>query len=337
MLEYENRPNYTQYRIDNPTERQILIGYRILLSVSTLIGDTLILVGSIRYNAIKLHKIIVIFIQHMAVADILTIIFSIIPGAVSLEANEWVLEKWTCYLTYFFNDSLAAVQSLITGAIAMSKLLIVKYPLRAISFSADAAKIAVMCIWITGSVFPAAAIAHDIHGFYFSYVVYICDLSSPYTIEWSKIGYKIYVSTIGIVTLTSILGTVISSIWLLILAKRATDRRREGLQWQGVVTILLTAAAHFLLAMPLAVYYISRAFTKPNLYFYRYAWWTSQLGCMVNFYILGLTLPSFRAFLKFQVFKKLARVCRMTYCTGNEVERSVEEGERETLLSPSRI
>ena len=146
MLEYENRPIYTQYKIDNLTERQILIGYRILLSVSTLIGDTLILVGSIRYNAIKLHKIIVIFIQHMAVADILTIIFSIIPGAVSLEANEWVLEKWTCYLTYFFNDSLAAVQCLITGAIAMSKLLIVKYPLRAISFSADAAKIAVMCI-----------------------------------------------------------------------------------------------------------------------------------------------------------------------------------------------
>ena len=226
MLEYENRPNYTQYKIDNLTERQILIGYRILLSVSTLIGDTLILMGSIRYNAIKLHKIIVIFVQHMAVADILTIIFGIIPGAVSLEVNEWVLGKSTCYLIYFFNDCLAAVQSLITGAIAMSKLLIVKFPLRAISFSTNTVNIAVMGIWITGSIFPAVAIAHNIHGFYFSYIVYICDHSSPYA-KWSKIGYMIYVSTIGIVTLTSILGTVISSIWLLILAKRATNRRSE--------------------------------------------------------------------------------------------------------------
>ena len=336
MLEYENRPNYTQYKIDNLTERQILIGYRILLSVSTLIGDTLILMGSIRYNAIKLHKIIVIFVQHMAVADILTIIFGIIPGAVSLEVNEWILGKSTCYLIYFFNDCLAAVQSLITGAIAMSKLLIVKFPLRAISFSADAAKIAVICIWITGSIFPAVAIAYDIHGVFFSYVVYICDYSFLHN-EWSKIAYKIYVSAIGMATLTSILGTVISSVMLLILAKRASDRRSEGLQWQGVLAILLTAAAHFLLAIPLTVYYISRAFTPPNLYFYRVAWWTSQLGCMVNFYILGLTLPSFREFLKFQVFKKLARVCKMIYCTGNEIERSVEEGERETLLSPSRI
>ena len=212
MLEYENRPNYTQYKIDNPTDRQILIGYRILLSVSTLIGDTLILVGSIRYNAIKLHKIIVIFVQHMAVADILTIIFGIIPGAVSLEVNEWILGKSTCYLIYFFNDCLAAVQCLITGAIAMSKLLIVKFPLRAISFSTNAAKIAVICIWITGSIFPAVAIAYDIHGVFFSYVVYICDYSSPYA-KWSKIGYMIYVSTIGIVSLTSILGTVISCIW----------------------------------------------------------------------------------------------------------------------------
>ena len=335
MLDYENQPNYLQYKIDNPTERQILIGYRILLSVSTLIGDALILVGSLRYNAIKLHKIIVIFVQHMAVADIMVTIFSIIPGAVSLYANKWVFEKWTCYLIYFFNDCLAAVQCLITGAIAMSKLLIVKYPLRAMSFSTDAANIAVMCIWITGSIFPAVAIAQDLHGVYFSYVVYICDYTTDH--KWSKTAHTIYVSAIGMVTLTSILGTVISSVMLLILAKRATDRRNEGLQWQGIFPILLTAAAHFLLALPLAVYYISRAFIQARVHFYRYSWWISQLGCMVNFSILSLTLPSFREFLKFKILKKLARVYKMIYSTSNEVEISVEEGERRALLSPSRI
>ena len=336
MLDYENQPNYLQYKIDNPTERQILIGYRILLSVSTLIGDMLILVGSLRYNAIKLHKIIVIFVQHFAVADIMVTIFSIIPGAVSLYANKWVFEKWTCYLIYFFNDCLAAVQCLITGTIAMSKLLIVKYPLRAISFSTNSAKIAVMCIWITGSIFPITALAQDRNGANFSYIVYVCDYTFNQN-NWSSTAQGIYVSTIGIVTLTSILGTVISSVMLLVLAKRSTDRRNEGLQWQGVFPILLTAAAHFLLAIPLAVNYISRAFTQTNLYFYRYAWWISQLGCMVNFSILGLTPPSFREFLKFQVFKKLARVYKIIYCTGDEGERFVEGGEREVLLTPSRI
>ena len=101
--------NTTQYKIDDLTERQILIGYRGLLTVSSLIGDSLILVGSLRYNAIKLHKIIVIFVQHMAVADLLLTVFGIVPGAVSLAANDWILGDVLCYLSYFFKDTCAVV------------------------------------------------------------------------------------------------------------------------------------------------------------------------------------------------------------------------------------
>ena len=121
MLKNESSPYCTtSYKIDNPTEREILIGYKVLLSASTLIGDSLILVGSLRYNAIKLHKILVIIVQHMAVANILMSLFSIIPSAVSLAVNDQILGHGTCYLTYFFNDGLALVQCLLTGAIGNS-------------------------------------------------------------------------------------------------------------------------------------------------------------------------------------------------------------------------
>ena len=90
--------------------------------------------GSLRYNAIKLHKIIVIFVQHMAAADILMTIFSIIPGALSLATNAWILGDQICYLNYFLNSCLAEVQVLVTSAITISKMLIVKYPLRAMHF-----------------------------------------------------------------------------------------------------------------------------------------------------------------------------------------------------------
>ena len=88
--------NYTLYGIQDRTERQLLIGYRSLISVSSLIGDTLILVGSLRYSAIKLHKILVIFIQHIAVADLLFVTFGVVPGAVSLAANDWILGEVMC-------------------------------------------------------------------------------------------------------------------------------------------------------------------------------------------------------------------------------------------------
>ena len=75
--------NYTLYGIHSKTERGLLIGYNSFVIISTVIGDTLILIGSLRYNAIKLHKILVTFIQHIAVVDLLLVVFTIVPVAVS--------------------------------------------------------------------------------------------------------------------------------------------------------------------------------------------------------------------------------------------------------------
>ena len=333
-MKYENA---TKYKITDATELQILIGYRVLLSVSILIGDTLILVGSLRYNAIKLHKIIVIFVQHMAAADILMAIFSIIPGALSLATNAWILGEHICYLNYIFNSCLAEVQSLVTSAMAISKMLIVKYPLRAMNFHNKGAKIAVLCIWLTGIVFPVAEIARTKHEVFFSYEVYICDCCSQQS--WSTVTHSIFFSAVGLTMVMSILGTLISSIMLLVLARKAATERSQRLQWRGVLTVLLTAAAHGILALPLTVYYIITASTKLTpthsyLYLYRYGWWIAQIGSAVNFFIFGLTLTSFRQFLKSVVLAKLARAFEMIYCCSDVVvtPATEEEGERRALL-----
>ena len=63
--------NHTLHGIHDKTERQLLIGYNFLISISCLIGDMLNLIGSLRYKAIKLHKVLVIFIQYLSVNDML--------------------------------------------------------------------------------------------------------------------------------------------------------------------------------------------------------------------------------------------------------------------------
>ena len=315
--------NSTQYKIDNLTERYILIGYRVLLSISVLIGDTLILVGSLKYNAIKLHKILVIFVQHMAIADILLTLFGIIPGAVSLAANDWILGDVICYLSYIINDTSAVVLSMLTAAIATTKMLIIKYPLRAINFSTQAGHVAAICIWIASSSLPAAALLKDNQGIYFNYLLYICDYTASKSV-WDKTSYTIYTTTAGTAGLMTIVGTVLSSVVLLILAKRATVGRPEGLQWQGVLTVLLTAATHTISALSLAIYYILACFEKDPTEFYRYSWWVSQVVVVVNFYIFGLTLPSFRGFLR-----KLGCCCGVISCLGG---RSEDEEERQSLI-----
>ena len=289
--------NTTQYKIENLTERQILIGYRVLLSVISLIGDTLILVGSIRYNAIKLHEIIVIFVQPMAVADLLLTLFGIMPSAVILGVNDWILGDVMCYLSYLAEVISLLILFMMTAAIAVAKMLIIKYPLRAMYFSKKAGHITAFFIWIFGLSFPTAALIKDRESVYYDFLIYSCAYMHDKDV-WSNTSNKIFDTMFGIAFLVPVAVTVISSAVLLVLAKRATAGRHEGLQWKGVLTVLLTAAAHTLLGLPFTVYYVTPRFNIAHNDYMRYILWISQLAVIVNFSVISLTVPSFKKFLK---------------------------------------
>ena len=289
--------NTTQYKIENLTERQILIGYQVLLSVSSLIGDTLILVGSLRYNAIKLHEIIVIFVQHMAVADLLLTLFGIIPSAVFLGVNDWILGDVMCYLNFLAQSISVLILFMMTAALAVAKMLIIKYPLSAMFFSTKTGHIIATCIWIIGFSFPTAALSKDKEGVYYDFLVYSCAYIHGKHV-WNTTSNKIFNTMYGMAFLVPVAATVISSAMLLILAKRATAGRPEGLQWKGVLTVLITAATHTLLSLPFTIYYVTPGFNKTHTYDMRYILWVSQLAVIVNFSVISLTVPSFKKFLK---------------------------------------
>ena len=320
--------NYTLYGIHDRTERQLLVGYKSFISISSLIGDMLILVGSMRYKAIKLHEILVIFIQHFAVADLLLTGLSILPGAVSLAANEWILGEVICYLSYFANMNGAVVICQLISALALSKMLIVKYPLRAIHFSGKAAHLAACGMWACSLIFPVAAIARDESGVYFSYLVYGCDYDCSFDV-WSPAGCVIYSVAVGIFVLSCTAVTVVSSVMLIVEARRVAERVPGGLKWQGVITVLLTVSVHITIALPLAIIYSIQYFAD-SPYLYKTGWFIAILGVMANFYIFTLTLSSFREFLKSGIKKILAPL--MKCCTADGDGRSVEEGERRRLL-----
>ena len=322
--------NYTLYGIHDKTERQLLVGYKSFILISSLMGDTLILIGSLRYNAIRLHKILVIIIQHIAAADLLLAIFSVLPGVVSLAANRWILGDIFCYMTYFANVNCGVLVCQLMSGLALSKMLIVQYPLRAIHFSGKAAHLSACVMWVYSFIFPVAAIARDKSGVYFSYLVYNCDYTcSP--IIWKPLGWTLYDISCGLSVLLPTIVIVVSSVVLVVLAKRVADRGPGGLQWQGVLTVLLTVAAHIAAALPLEIFYItagiSRRSSNPNNSYlekiYRYGWFIGTLTVTINFYIFTLTLKSFRDFLKSGMRTLAAPLMRC--CSANEDERSLLE------------
>ena len=307
--------NYTKYGIHDKAERYALSGYMFLIVLSSVIGDTLILIGSMRYNAIKLHKIMVVFIQYIAIADLVCSIFRVLPGAVSLVANGWIFGDFLCSATFFVAYSFAGASFFLISALTFAKLIIVKYPFRAVNFSKKHGHLATLGMFAFWCCFGVICIVGE-KGIYFSYMSYNCDYFSLN----SKVHHvaRVVAGAIGLISTTI---TIVNSAMLLYLAKKVADRRTGGLQWQGVRTVLLTVAAYAIATVPLAVYLIEFTETQPHTTankFHRFVMFIFYLNIVSNFYIYTISLTSFREFLKSRIRVVADYIVRFFFSNGDQ-------------------
>ena len=326
-MKYEN---YTRFGIHDKAEKYILTAYTSLIVLSSVIGDTLILIGSMRYNAIKLHKIMVVFIQYIAVADLVISIVRVLPSAVSLVANGWVLGDFLCSAGFFMSCSFGGTMALLIGALAFAKFLIVKYPLGAVHYSVRAGHLTTLVMFSCMSCFGVLLTAEK--GTYFSYASYNCD----YAFHKSNIDYVFGVVMGGVGVITTAIITV-SSVMLLFLAKKIADRRTGGLQWQGIRTVLLTVVVYAIATVPLAVNFLERPKSQAQststsyIAYIRFSMFILYLNTTANFYIYTVSLTSFREFLKSRIRVVFASIRGRFVSTEDQL--TAEQGrERERLL-----
>ena len=289
--------NKTRYGLESAAQRYTWAGYYLFVILSSLIGDTTILVGSIKYRAIKLHGVIVTIIQHIAVCDLLVTATQVLPNFVTLLADDWVFGKVFCrvfiYAAYFVNPA----SILLICTMTMSKLLLLKYPLTFGATSSKKAHMICVACWGISPVCPVLMLAVDMDDFHFSYVFYTCvyDLSSHI---WK---YLQPLLGLPLVILPTFL-IVATSVHLLVIAKQVASRRREGLKWQGIITTVLTATVFCLSLLPCFVMMVMTKSSLSNwdlvtiLKFARTTQPLVFLNTMCNFYIYCLTVTSFRNF-----------------------------------------
>ena len=171
--------NYSdiKFGLHNNAERYTWAGYQLFVLLSSLIGDTLILAASFNKDAFKINKLIVIVIQHIAVSDLINSISYALPISISLLANSWILGETMCkiqmYLTYFVNP----VSMFLVAMLTTCKLLILRYPLRAASWSKNRAHKVCGCIWAASFISPILMLAADDSDVNFDYRIYYCAYS----------------------------------------------------------------------------------------------------------------------------------------------------------------
>ena len=294
--------NKTLREIHSNSERYVLITWMILVLIFSLVGDSIILVATTKYRAIKLNKVIVAVIQHLAVSDLFLAVFSVLPTVLALISDDWVIGMFLGHVHVHVHNLCTAAGFFLCSMMATLKLIVLKYPLRCACWSTRLGHMIGAVLWVLSlSIYIPWIVMTVIYlndDLYFDYTVYQCSysvLSSTRTPRWFK-RYRF--TTICLGYLLPCIVIPIASVLILVVAKKAADRHREALRWEGAATVLVTMGVSFISFLP---YFATFIIDRDNHAMLRATFFLTFLNIMANFFVYSQTVKSFRNFQKRKV------------------------------------
>ena len=292
--------NQALYGIKSDPVRYTWATYCIFVLLSSLIGDTIILVSSIKYKAFELPKVTVAIIQHLAVCDLITAATFVAPRMLSLLSGRQIFGRTLCYMNPYISYYLSAVAVFLICVMTFYKLFQVKYPFKANRLTLKKVHMTAAIAWLFSSIMPIVFLIVDKKDVSFDFRSYVCDYHMSSEI-WNWLTLLISMIFIGIPTCV----VTVNTIMILIIAKRSACRHGGRLRREGVMTTVLTATVYCISVLPYAVYRIGEQYVNASNdhhgFFQRHYFKIAQsfvlLNTISNFYIYCLTLSSFRDFL----------------------------------------
>ena len=144
---------YINYQLP-PYSTTALIIWSLLTAIVSLSGNCIILIGTIKHNAIKLDKLSLVLIKNLAVSDILNTLLVVIPGVVTLHTREALFQDnlLVCTLSSYVQFVVPIFNSLVVCALTVNKLMILLDPLKTLSGSDMTGYFLVLGAWICGLV-----------------------------------------------------------------------------------------------------------------------------------------------------------------------------------------
>ena len=309
-MKYNPLSNKTEFSLQNDYLRYTWAAYNIFILLSALLGDGIILIASIKYRALKLHKFIVATIQHIAVCDLFVAVISVFPRVLSLIADGWIFGDDLIYVAaygiYYFN----AVGLLLISVMTCGKLFLLKFPFRARLLTSLTGQLVCTAMWILGSTMIVAVFIVEKGDVLFDYRTYDCRIGFS-----AKIWKWLKPVLVGVVALIPNFLVIVTTLYLLAIARSIAQRGGDNLRWQGIVSTILVAIVYCLSILPYIIYtfvgYSGVGFANDPHSFFRthYNRLVKSfifINTISNFYIYTMTVTSFRQFLwssRLNIFK----------------------------------
>ena len=277
--------------------RNLLATFNLLVLLTSFLGDTTIIIATAKYNAIKLHRVQVAIMQHLAAADLLTSIFYVFPVIVAELTNRWVLGEFICHLHSLARIWLYSAVLGLTCTLTTTKLLTVKFPFYCRVWSARGAHYICLFIWVAALVSLSGSLDsyNNDYFLFFSYAKYSCyiKVKNDRTPLWSSY----LTSIVWSIFIVFILAVILTSLLLVVEAKRVAARANRAVRWPGILTVVLTGAVVVISFGPIAVFWLTdeKNYSAGTV---RSAATLFNLNVMANFFIYAMTVQSFREFLR---------------------------------------
>ena len=297
---------YTDYQIAEGGYP--LIAWCALTLLLCLPGNTLILVASIKYKALKLDKVSIVLIENIAVADLGMALFMVLPRMVSVIAARW---EYACDVTAYAIFLFPGVSILSVTALNISKLTCLLFPLRARLRTHTQGRIIGASLWacivLVFALVQGILSITESHNLGTSYdeTLYMCN---PYTSDVEPL----YFIMIGFFTIPPILVILVTTIWLMVYVQKV-----RGLSKESVVTLIAISLVFIVAFIPIGAKLIvgsiisslirltighERTASASALFnWYRddythFAHSVPYLNCMANPIIYLFTVNSFKTF-----------------------------------------
>ena len=294
-------------------EKYLLIGYLLIILISSMVGDTITLIASTRYNALKLNKFILAIIHHISICDLITDISNVLPILLSILADGWILGGTLTEITAFLAGWSYLLSNILVVILTCSKFLLVKFPQKTRNWSEKRAHIACGVAWFAVLPLFLPLVITDVDTkLYLSYHynhIFHHDNDETNSIQnkgWYLITLSIELLSSLIIIGAPILVTIFSMLTLKLLfeARQVSRRSRGSLRWQGIVTVVVTGTAFCLSMLPYSILLVLKYYNE-RLHLYKYLHLPLQFLTFVNaasnFFIYCLTVKSFRTFLSTKI------------------------------------
>ena len=119
--------------------------------VVSVVGNSIVLIGSIKYKAIHLDKVTTVLIDYTAVSD-LGLTATVVPTLVSLVADSMLYGQTVCGLLRWVNGLFVRSSCFLVTALNCSKLASLLWPFDAGAWSARKGHVIAIIVWATAGI-----------------------------------------------------------------------------------------------------------------------------------------------------------------------------------------